>query len=158
MTFSVKNAKRILKNWLQQGLPIMNAQSVDISPNEHGPRQPHSSRSLFPNILEVPDVPQEAVKKLTDPQQKSCLDQLDAPPQNQKQSSLPNEEWACIDCGEKERLYIIISKDREETNNLLDDDIVACENCGFRMFGSTMNSWFFNRNKERKRRSRKTKE
>jgi hypothetical protein len=158
MTFFAKIAKRILKSSSKLEPSTVLAQFAETFPNEYGQKQHRHLPLLCRNIQEVPLEQQEDVKTLTDQQPKSCPDQPGVPLQNLEQSSLPNEEWMCIDCGEKEKLYILIEKDRPDTVKLLDKDLVVCETCGFRMHGSTMNAWFFNRNKIRKRRSSKTKE
>jgi len=164
MTFFAKIAKRLLKSSSKQEPPTVLAPFAEISLNEYGPRPLQYSQSLCQNTQEAPLEQQEDAKKLIGQPLKSCPDQPDVLPPDQKRSSLPNDEWMCIDCGEKERLYIIIGKERPDTNELLEDDIVACETCGFRMFGSTMNSWFYNREKQnqrnikRKRKGSKTKE
>lgn len=135
----------------------MRAQSAENSLSEYGSKLLQPLPPSFRSILEAALALREDVKKPTVQRPKSCPAPQAAPLQNQKQSSLPNDEWVCLDCGEKEKLYLIVEKKRVGTIKLSKTDLVVCETCGFRMYGKTMNAWYYGKQKQ-KRGGSKTKE
>ena len=132
--------------------------SVEKPQSAFGSKQPKPLPPLFQSILEAALELRVAAKKPTSPRRRLCPDPQVVTLQDQKRSSLPNDAWQCLDCGEKEKLYVILEPGRSKTKTLLTTDLVVCETCGFRMYGKTMNAWYHGQGKPRKKRGGRAKE